>query len=343
MALTEEQVNQVKEELDSCKNPLYFFHDDPDGLCSFLLFYRYKKEGHGVIVKRATPQVDEQFVPKVKEYNPDKIFILDLASVEQGFIDAVKVPVIWIDHHQPKELDNVKIFNPRINNKTDGTPVTYLCHQVVKQDLWIATAGCIGDWFLPDFIDDFKKEYPDLIKIESDDPGVILFNTKLGKLIKILAFILKGRTGNVKKCFKVLTRIETPYDILDQKTPQGKFIYKKFLRINEEYIELMKEAKKHVKKDPLLIFTYEENKMSFSGDLANELMYRYSTKFIIVGREKDSEIRMSLRYSKPLLPILKKALVGVDGYGGGHEYACGANVKAKDFDIFIENIRKQLK
>ena len=91
MPLTDEQVKQIKEELDNCKNPLFFFHDDPDGLCSFLQFYRYKKEGNGVIVKRATPQVDEQFLPKVKEYSPDKIFILDLAVVDQGFIDGVKV------------------------------------------------------------------------------------------------------------------------------------------------------------------------------------------------------------------------------------------------------------
>ena len=125
MPLTKEQVKQIKDELDNCKNPLFFFHDDPDGLCSFLLFYRYKKEGHGVIVKRYTPQVDEQFLSKVNEYNPDKIFILDLAVVDQNFVDNVNVPVIWIDHHTPIKLDNIKTFNPRINNPNDGTPVTY--------------------------------------------------------------------------------------------------------------------------------------------------------------------------------------------------------------------------
>ena len=69
MPLNEEQVKKIRDELDNCQNPLYFFHDDPDGLCSFLLFYRYKKEGNGVVVKRATPQVDDKFLHKVKEYN----------------------------------------------------------------------------------------------------------------------------------------------------------------------------------------------------------------------------------------------------------------------------------
>lgn len=156
--LSNKQIEEIKEELDNCKNPLYFFHDDPDGLCSFLLLYRYRKEGHGIIVKRATPQVDKQFIPKVDSYNPDKIFILDLAVVEQEFIDKVKVPVIWVDHHEPLKRDNVKYFNPRLIKKNSNIPVTYICYQINKKDLWIAMCGCIGDWFIPDFFDEFKKD-----------------------------------------------------------------------------------------------------------------------------------------------------------------------------------------
>jgi len=39
---------------------------------------------------------------------------------------------------------------------------------------------------------------------------------------------------------------------------------------------------------------------------------------------------------------LEKALVGIDGYGGGHEHACGAAIKKHDFKKFIENIEAQL-
>ncbi|MFH2027979.1 MAG: DHHA1 domain-containing protein [Nanoarchaeota archaeon] len=342
MPLTEHQVKEIKEELDNCKNPLYFFHDDPDGLSSFLLLYRYKQEGNGVIVKRATPTVDEQFVRKVNEYNPDKIFILDIAVVDQNFVDNVKVPIIWIDHHEPLKLDNIKIFNPRLNDKSDGTPVTYLCHQVVQQDLWIAAVGCIGDWFLPDFIDEFNEQYPDLVKIESKDPGDILFNTKLGTLARIFSFILKGNTSDVKRCYKTLTRIKDPYEILEQKSPQGRFVYKKFTKINKEYTELIEEAKKQKKDDGILIYIYPKDKMSFSGDLANELLHKFPDKLIIVGREKDNEIKMSLRYCRPIIKILKNALKELEGGGGGHEYACGANIKTKDFDKFIDNIKKNL-
>ena len=52
---------------------------------------------------------------------------------------------------------------------------------------------------------------------------------------------------------------------------------------------------------------------------------------------------MSLRSKKePILPVLKKALNGVEGYGGGHDYACGANIKKYDFEKFVKNIKKEL-
>lgn len=342
MPLTKQQVQQIKDELDNCKNPLFFFHDDPDGLCSFLLLYRYKKEGYGIVVKRATPQIDEKFTPKVNEYNPDKIFILDIAIVDQNFVDSVKVPIIWIDHHEPLQLDGIRIFNPRLNNKKDGTPVTYLCHQVVEDDLWIAAVGCIGDWYLPDFIDKFRERYPDLLETEEKDPGKILFTTTLGKLAKIFSFVLKGRSNDVRKSFKTLTRIESPYEILKQETPRGKFIYRQFEIINKGYDELINSAIKDVGEDHLLVYIYSEDKMSFSGDLANELLFRYPEKLIIVGREKNNEIKMSLRYGNLLLPVLKRSLVGIDGYGGGHEYACGANIKKTHLQQFLDNIRKNL-
>ena len=94
----------------------------------------------------------------------------------------------------------------------------------------------------------------------------------------------------------------------------------------------------------MIVFTYSEKKMSFTGDLSNELLYMFPEKIILVAREKGGEMKCSLRSSGPVSvsEILKKALVGIDGYGGGHEHACGACIKNKDFKRFVENIKKQL-
>jgi single-stranded DNA-specific DHH superfamily exonuclease len=338
--LAEKEIKQIREELDNCKNPLFFFHDDPDGLCSFLLLYRYVKEGHGIVFK-AKPGLGEGFLRKVQEYSPDKIFILDIPLVKQEFLDGVKVPVIWIDHHGPYERSKVRYFNPRIRDKNDGTPVTRICYEVAKKDMWIAAVGCIGDWHIPDFFGEFKKKYPGLVEKKSEDPGKIYFETSLGKLVRVFSFILKGKTSDVIKSFKVLTRIEGPMEILDGSSPQGKFLYKKFETTNKEYEELLRESMEGVNDDGVLVFIYGSNKMSFTGDLSNELIYRYPDKVIVIGREKGGEIKLSLRSTKTLLPpIVEKALIGIEGYGGGHEYACGANVKKEDFERFISNIKE---
>ena len=344
MALSNIQIKQIKDHLDNCKNPLFFFDDDQDGLCSFLQLYRYKKEGKGIIVK-TTPKLGSIFVNKVNEYQPDKIFILDIAVVEQDFLDEMKVPVIWIDHHGPFERDNVKYFNPRISNWEDNHPTSYMCHQVVQQDLWIATIGCVADWFIPTFINDFKKEYPDLIDKPYKMAGDIIYNTKLGFLTRIFAFVLKGNTNEVMKSIKVLTRIESPYEILKQETAQGKYIYKRYGEANKMYEPLIKDVLRTAEKtdEKLVLFKYTDNKTSFTSELSNEAIYRHPDKIILIAREKNDEMKCSLRSSKVILPpIIEKALVGLDGYGGGHEHACGLNIKTHHFEEFVKRFREMI-
>ncbi|MBW3000192.1 DHH family phosphoesterase [Candidatus Woesearchaeota archaeon] len=342
MVLNKEQLEQIKDELDSCKRPLFFFDDDPDGFCSFLLLYRYKREGKGIPVKTA-PKINENFARKVDEFEPDKVFVLDVPIVEQDFLDAVKVPVIWVDHHGPLKRHKVKYFNPRLNDITDDSSVTENCYYVVKQDLWIAMTGSVGDWDMPSFADEFKEKYPKMLDKEVNRPEVALFDSRLGKLVKILSFILKGKISDVIKCIKVMTRIEEPEEILKQLTPKGKFIYRRYQSINERYKELLDEImnKKH---GEILLYTYKDAKFSFTKELSNELLFNYPKKIIIIGRERSGEVKLSFRSKHFILPpLIKKALKGVDGYGGGHEHACGAAVKEEDFEKFIKQFKESLK
>ncbi|MEK9185033.1 MAG: hypothetical protein AAB866_02620 [Patescibacteria group bacterium] len=45
--LTEKQINEIKEHLEKAQNPVFFYDNDPDGLCSFLLLQRYIDDGVG--------------------------------------------------------------------------------------------------------------------------------------------------------------------------------------------------------------------------------------------------------------------------------------------------------
>jgi len=338
--LTEKHYKEIREELDNCKRPLFFFDDDPDGLCSFLLLYRYKREGKGVVVK-SSPELKPIFIKTVENYGPDKVFIVDKPMVSQEFIDAVNVPIIWIDHHNIIENTGTKYFNSRKDGF--GEPTSCICYRVVKQDLWIAACGTVGDWYLPDFISEFSKEYPDLLPAKITKPEKALYETKIGELARILSFILKGKTSEVLSCVKILTRIKTPYELLNAETSQANFIIKRFNKIKEDYNLMLDEALKHSKGEKMILFKYS-NRMSFTSDLSNELLYRFPRKLIIIAREKDGEMKCSLRSSGHLSvsKILKKALINIDGYGGGHEHACGACIKKEDFEKFVENTRKEL-
>ncbi len=345
MALTEEQIKKIRAELEDCHRPLIFFHDDPDGLASFLLFYRFVGEGKGVVLK-TSPEMGESFVKKVDEYQPDKVFILDKPKVSQDFIDKAKCRIVWIDHHEPVKRHNVLYFNPRTNDSKDNQPASYICYQAVQKDMWIAAAGIIGDWVMPDFIDELKEGYNDLLPENIKKPEDILFDSKFGELIRIFSFILKGKNNDAMKCVKVLTRIKEPYEILNQTTAQGKFIYKYYQKIKKNYDALFEDIIKKFnaqKNERILVYIYEDDKMSFTADLSNEFLYRFPDKTILIGREKNGEIKFSFRSAKHVLPpIVEKSLSGVEGYGGGHECACGIVIKKKDYDRFMENLRREM-
>jgi single-stranded DNA-specific DHH superfamily exonuclease len=336
--LTDKQYAQIKDELDSCKSPLFFFHDDPDGLCSYLLLYRHLGEGHGIIVK-THPRIDDNWLRKVDEYQPDKVFILDIAVVEQDFIDGCKVPIVWIDHHGPYDRENVKYFNPRSNDRNSSPPVSYICYKAVDEDMWLGMAGCIADMYMPDFADEFRMRYPGLLP-EGINAREAQFNSVIGRLARILSFVLKGTSTDAMKFAKLMYKVKTPYEILNKETEAGRKIAERYEQVSREYDVLVKEAKAEAGDDPVLLFIYPPSRNSFTGDLANELVYSFPDKVIIIGREKNGEYKLSLRSDRHNLPsIIEKSLAGLEGFGGGHEHAAGAVVKSEDFPKFLENLK----
>ncbi|MBI2669005.1 DHH family phosphoesterase [Candidatus Woesearchaeota archaeon] len=340
--LTPAQIQLLREELETAKNPLFFHDDDPDGVCAFLLLYRLNREGHNVIVKSG-PKIDLSFLRKVEEYHPDKIFILDVPIVEQDFIDQAKRPMFWIDHHQPLQRTNIRYFNPRLIRQDLYLPSSYMAYEVNNNpdDLWIAVVGCLYDWHLPEFIDEFIQKYPDLLS-KKTTIGDAVYKQPMKVLIRLFSFLMKGKTSDVQKSIKILTRIKSPYEILRQESPAGRFLYARFEKINQKYDPLLKAAKKKAGREKILLFEYTEQQWSFTTDLANELAYLYPKKVIIIARKKSGEMKCSLRGATPILPALEKALVGIQGYGGGHDVACGAVIKEEDWKQFLENFEGEL-
>ena len=342
--LTQNEIAQIKDALTTSKKPYFYFHDDPDGLASYLLFYRYIKEGQGFVVK-ARPHITNTFVERVKHYGADRVFVLDIANVDQEFIDQVKIPVIWIDHHTPQQPQNVAYYNPRAKPNGQNIPTPVLCYQVVQQDLWLATIGSIGDWYFPPFAKEFTQQYPDILPPNVKTIPDAMLNTKAGEIIKLFSFILKGESRKVTNNIHALATINDPYELLEPKTKAGIQLKKHYDLVNTYYEQLKEQALKNLKEqDPLIVFTYQEDQLSLTKDLANEFIARYPNKIIIFGREKEGEYRCSLRSGSQiqLHDLMTKAFEGIRATGGGHEHACGAAIQKEDFQQFIQNLRKLL-
>ncbi|MAG47835.1 hypothetical protein CL617_04470 [archaeon] len=332
-------LKKIKDQLEKSENPLILYDDDPDGLCSYLLLKRSFPKASGFIVK-SSPYVTEEIVPLIRNYYPDLIVIVDKPVVTQDFVDKIAVPIIWIDHHPIIKLKGVTYFNPRLKDPEDNRPTTHWCYNLVKKDMWIAAIGIISDWAKPSFFKKFVKEYPGLAD-ENAKKEDVLFSSELGNLIKIFDFILKNNTSTINKCVNVLTRIETPYEIINQETKEGKYIYSNAKKFAKRYDDLFAKAIKIKPDGNIVIFTYTTKLTSFTGEIANALNYKHKDKVIFVGRQKEDRINFSLRSEKiKVRPILDKAIKGLDGSGGGHDFACGGNILSRDFSEFIEKVRK---
>ena len=130
-------------------------------------------------------------------------------------------------------------------------------------------------------------------------------------------------------------------EIINSSSGRAKDVLQYANKMEKAYNLLLKDAMSQDKNDKMFLYIYHNGKISFTGELSNELTYNMPEKFIIVGRQKEDRIVMSLRSSRHQIPaVLDKALHGLDGHGGGHAHSCGASVARDDFDEFIKRIKK---
>ena len=139
--LTEKQINEVREHLEKAQNPLFFFDNDNDGLVSFLLLQRFIGRGKGVAVK-GSHNLSKGYFRRIKELNPDYIFVLDLPKVDEDFLEEVNkenLPVVWIDHHnvdKPKRMRILVIIILIIMIKQMNLFLIYVIRLLIKRKIF---------------------------------------------------------------------------------------------------------------------------------------------------------------------------------------------------------------
>ncbi|MFQ5531054.1 MAG: DHH family phosphoesterase [Candidatus Nanoarchaeia archaeon] len=349
--LTKKQIKEIKEHLEKAQNPLFFFDSDPDGLCAFLLLQRFIGRGKGAIMKSSFESVSI-YLSKIHELNADYIFLLDTAVVHKAFFEEVRkinIPVVWIDHHliEKSQIPSfVNYYNPRFNKEKGFEPTTCLCYQVSqkKEDLWIALVGCLSDKFVPEFYSDFCRIYPDLVlssKKKNLDAFDIIYGAPIGRISQMFNAGLKDTTTNVVKMLKFLMKVKSPYEVLEGSDKNARMI-ERFEDIDKKQKKLVKRATNNVKLgDAFIIFKYE-GETSLTGELANELSYKFPDKTILVIYIKGPKANISMR-GKDALKIILKAIHGLkDARGGGHDKAVGGQIKAEDINKFTKRVKDLL-
>ena len=80
---------------------------------------------------------------------------------------------------------------------------------------------------------------------------------------------------------------------------------------------------------------------SFSADVSNELSHEYPEKYIVVAYRKGAISNLSLR-GKGVKGILEKVLKEVEGRGGGHDDAVGAQINTDDLEKFRDAFERAI-
>lgn len=334
--------------MERAQNPIFYYDNDADGLCSFVLFRKFIGRGKGVAV-RSFPDLNGSYARKAQELNADYVFVLDKPLISKEFIEEIEklgLPLIWIDHHETEEetkankKNNFFVYNPTKNKKDKSCePVTYLSYIVTKrkEDLWLAVVGCVADHFIPDFAEEFKEKYSSYWgKVKN--PFDAFFETEIGRLAMALNFGLKDSTTNIVRLQNFLISCKNPIEVFEERAENYTF-RKKYAEIKKKYEELLERAKTFVEGN--LIFFEYSGEISMSSEIANGLAYFYPEKYIVVAYKNEGISNLSLR-GKNVKKLLSNVLKQVEGSGGGHEDAVGAKLNVKNLEKFRELFEREV-
>tara|TARA_Y100000034_G_scaffold135743_1_gene208890 strand:- start:1164 stop:2210 length:1047 start_codon:yes stop_codon:yes gene_type:complete len=348
MSLTKKQILEFREHLERSQNPVFFYDNDADGFCSYVLLRRFLNRGKGVAVK-SHPDVGPMYAKKAQELNADCVFVLDRPILGKEFVEEIKnlgIPIIWLDHHEAENEDydyeNLFVYNPQKGNKKVSGPTTYWSYKIAdkKEDIWIALMGCVADHYLPEFAEEFGEKYGEYWSKGIKEPFDVYYGTGIGRLARSISFGIKDSVTHVVQLQNMLINAKGPSD-LDLELEGNKSFGKKYREIMNKYSKLVEKAKRNVG-EKLLDFNYSGD-LSISSDLSNELSYYYSDKVIMVSYSAGPMTTLSMRGGN-VRKILNEVLpMFDDARGGGHEKAIGAKIQTKDLERFRDEISKRVK
>jgi len=335
-------IDELRELITNFGNPVIYYDNDADGLCSFLLLRRYLGKGAGIAV-RSYPELHESYLKKAEKLGADCVIVLDKPLLSDAFVNRAKemnASLIWIDHHDmgvEYDYEHLYVYNEA--KSRSARPVSNVIYDLTKGEEWLALIGCISDCFIPEFFNKVKKKYPEMFSKSEKDAFGILYGTEFGNIVRALNYGLKDSISNVNSMQNFLLQCKNPAEILEE-TEKNEKLRERFNELKKKQEAFVFEAEKEISGN--VIFYIYQGDTSMSSDIANELSYRNKGKYIIVGYSKGETINLSIR-GKNVRFILENILKKIEhASGGGHEDAVGAKIMKKDLEVFKKLIEKEI-
>lgn len=334
--ISPKSLNELKNELEESINPLFMFDNDPDGFCSVVILLKNFGKGNAIPIK-SFPDVDSNLMDKIDSFSPDKIFILDKPFINIDFFRSMKergIRVFVIDHHEIKITQELKSEAKFFTSFPSSEPTSYICQKLCnrKDTEWISLIGCIYDVFMPEFIETFQENYPEMID-STTHISKIRYSSELGKITLILSLALKASNKAIQDLIELFLEANGPKDILIE-DKKNDALHKRYKFLNKIVERNVEKAQVYDK----LIFLEYSGEYSLSSDISNLLFFKYPNKFIVACYKKYDAVNISLR-GMGAKKISEKVVKTIENSsGGGHDVACGLRIPRESFEEFRKMI-----
>jgi len=329
---------------------LLLLAQDVDGLKS--------KDEELAELKYATVGYINRFLKKILNKPPEPLYILDInADDSERFVYQLKklahkgFEISLIDHH-PFAYDqdllsyNIKVIRDTEMSAAELVYKTYISAIPSKdreKASFLLLLGALGDKKITPFVDKIMKE----MRQETifDVHAVLMAGKFDSSFLRSLFYDRdKNGIGFTKKIYeKAVDKrffLEKVKKFVIKHHVWIKSLNARIVNIYSPYIGLAagylidQECDFAIAigdgKPPLRIIVKDYLKRIFSLGLSKD--------FRIWERQKN--VRISFRTKKPVNDLVKEIAKQFDGTGGGHKYACGANIPKETLDAFIRKILK---
>ena len=344
--------------LSSLKNSkIAIFHDaDPDGTCSAALLATAIMRHRGSPPEiHIAPDGGERFLPDetiafLKSKKINMLLTTDISldeHPEQVRKAAEFCTVVIIDHHKLYNTFNEKnilLLKPQLIE--EGVEPSRYCSSKMVYDLcmrttdisdkdWVAAVGMISDmtgeqW--QEFLSEVCAKYN--YSTKNARKSSEWFDTKLGKISKIINSAEVYDFKNAGKCYDVLFLAPHPKEVFSSELMK----YEKEVTAEIKKFLAQMNKKAQFIDDIQLVYYQIKPKLNIKSALCTLASLKYPNKTVIVASTSNGRAQVSARRQDGKIAVNdlceQATKTFLNANAGGHKQAAGATFPARYLDIF---------